>query len=134
MNGAPTAITTASAAIKSSAVGKKGNVGGITTPGRKGMGSALHMLVKPGSATTKTAKPANLHRPEGAVHIDAGNVKKSGKASLAGGTAGGAASKAVQIGAKVTAKGHKGIHIGTRPEGAVKRDASRVLKPNVVKE
>jgi len=45
--------------------GKKGNVGGIATPGRKGhMIKALTMLVKPGPGTKKTPAIANLHNPE----------------------------------------------------------------------
>jgi hypothetical protein len=133
MNGAPTLHTTASGKHSMADSGKAGNVGGKRTPGRAGagkLGDGLHMLVKPGNATTKTAKFANLHRPEGKVKVSVG-PNQGAKATLAGGTAGGAASKAVQTGARVTAKGHSGIHKPFRPEPKVKRDGHDAIKPAV---
>lgn len=76
-------------------------------------------LVASGAATKKTAAVSNLHHPEGAVHIDAGNLKPaSGKMKMAAGSP-----------KKITGSGHKGIHIGVRPEGAIKRDSAKVIKP-----
>ena len=102
------------------ASGKKGNVGGISTPGRHGhMLHSLNMLMKPGPGTKKTAAISNMPRPEGAVHIDAGNLKKaSGKTGMAAGSP-----------KMITSSGHKGYHVGTRPEGPIKRDSAKVVKP-----
>lgn len=80
-------------------------------------------LVASGPGKTKTPVIANLHRPEGTVHIDAGNLKPgSSKLKVAAGSP-----------KKITASGHKGVHVGIRPEGAIKRDSASVIKPNVVK-
>jgi hypothetical protein len=117
MNGAPKPVVT----------GKKGNVGGISTPGRHGVGSGLNALVKPGPGKTVPVKVSNMPRPEGAVHI----VKTAGaqKTGTMPHTHAGAPSKAVRHGAKVTAKGHSGIHVGVRPEGAIKRSPLSPIKP-----
>lgn len=76
-------------------------------------------LIGSGNATTKTAKASNMTRPEGKVSIDAGAVKpRSGGVKVAAGSP-----------KKVTGSGHKGIHIGLRPEGKVKKDSASVIKP-----
>lgn len=64
--------------------GRKGNVGGIPTPGRQGHtlkgSAALMMLVKPGPAINRMPKTAK-HNPETkTAKIDAGNVKPRGAA------------------------------------------------------
>ena len=77
-------------------------------------------LLASGPGMKKNPAIANLHRPEGVVHIDAGNVKKgSGSMKTAAGSP-----KDRSMGS-----GHKGIHIGVRPEGAIKRDSASVVKP-----
>lgn len=77
-------------------------------------------LVASGPGKTKSPKIANLIRPEGAVHIDAGNLKPgSSKMKMAAGSP-----------KKITTSGHKGIHVGTRPEPSVKRDGAGVVKPH----
>jgi hypothetical protein len=107
------------------ATGKKGNVGGIATPGRHGshaaaMKAGVKNLVMPGPATKKTPVIANQIRPEpNPVHIDAGNVKAvSGTVSTSAGAP-----------KKIMDSGHKGIHVGTRPEGPIKHDVKGVVKP-----
>lgn len=115
MNGAPKPV----------ASGKKGNVGGISTPGRHGnhmaaMRAGVKNLVSPGPGTKKTAAVSNLMRPEGAVHIDAGNLKHaSGTSKSASGSP-----KNLSGGS-----GHKGVMPVIRPEGGIKRDAAKVVKP-----
>lgn len=78
-------------------------------------------LVSSGSGTKKTVKPANLPRPESAaknvVDKNAG-AKKSGKAPV---QVGGSAKK-------IVGSGHKGIHVGLRPEPMIKRDGASALK------
>ena len=54
------------------ASGKKGNVGGMMTPGRHGnhkvaMMAGMKNLVAAGPGTKKTASISNMPRPEGAV-------------------------------------------------------------------
>ena len=100
------------------ASGKKGNVGGVATPGRHGhMLKGLNMLVKSGPATKKTANLGKI-RPEGAVSIDAGNLK------AASGT-----SKAAAGSPKSIKGGSVSAMSKIRPEGAIKRDAASVIKP-----
>src|ERR1700676_4024882 len=116
MNGGPTSVHTASGKPKHSVMGKPGNVGGISPPGRKGshaaaMAAGVKNLVSPGPGTKKTANVAKI-RPEGPVHIvKTAGAKKTGAMPI---TVAGAPSKAVQHGTKITAAGHKGIHVGTR--------------------
>jgi hypothetical protein len=82
------------------------------------MFKGIKNLVSSGPGTTKTPDVHKL-RPEGAVHIDAGNLKaRSGMKNSAAGSP-----------KKVTMSGHKGIHVGVRPEPSVKRDAAKVVKP-----
>ena len=104
------------------ATGKKGNVGGVSTPGRHGhaLTNGLMMLVKPGPATKKTPKIANqFGADDGKVKIDAGNVKPaSGMVKTVAGAP-----------KKIMGSGHKGIHVGTRPEGPIKHDTMGVVKP-----
>lgn len=109
MHGAPKPVVT----------GRKGNVGGISTPGRHGHKlTGLTALVKPGPGTKKTATVANLHRPEGNVSVvKTAGAKRSGSAGPAAGSP-----------KHITSSGHKGIHIGTRPEGSIKRDSASVVK------
>ena len=108
------------------ATGKKGNVGGISTPGRHGnhaaaMAAGVKNLVTAGPGTKKMADVSKI-RPEGAVHIDAGNLKKSSSTmKMAAGSP-----------KKIISSGHKGIHVGTRPEGPIKRDSASVIKPSKV--
>lgn len=115
MNGAPKPV----------ASGKKGNVGGISTPGRHGshmaaMKAGVKNLVAPGPGTSKTASLKKI-RPEGAVHIDAGNLKPaSGMPSKAAS----GSPKNLSMGS-----GHKGVMPVIRPEGAIKRDGCGVVKP-----
>ena len=75
-------------------------------------------LVASGPGKTKTVDNQKL-RPEGSVHIDAGNVKP----------ASGGMKKASGSPKIIMGSGHKGIHVGTRPEGGIKRDAASVVKP-----
>ena len=109
---------------KAVVTGKKGNVGGMMTAGRHGshaaaMAAGVKNLVMPGPATKKTAAVMNFTRPEGKVSIDAGNVKAaSGKMGSAAGSP-----------KMIMGSGHKGIHVGTRPEGPIKHDAKGVVKP-----
>ena len=84
------------------ASGKKGNVGGMMTPGRHG-----------------NHKVSNMPRPEGAVHIDAGNLKKaSGTNKMAAGSP-----------KDIKGSGHKGVMPGARPEGPIMRDSMGTVKP-----
>lgn len=107
------------------ASGKKGNVGGISTPGRHGnhmaaMRAGVKNLVAAGPGTKKTAAVSNLMRPEGRVHIDAGNLKKgSNSMKVAAGSP-----KDLSRGS-----GHKGLMPVIRVEGGIKRDAAKVVKP-----
>ena len=99
------------------ATGKKGNVGGISTPGRHGSKAAAMLagvknLVSAGPGTTKAVNHLKL-RPEGKVSIDAGNLKKA-----SGMTAGVSGSPK-----KISGSGHKGVHMGVGAQVAVKRDA-----------
>ena len=107
------------------ATGKKGNVGGISTPGRHGshaaaMKAGVKNLVMPGPATKKTAAVSNqFGADDGKVKIDAGNVKPaSGMVKTVAGAP-----------KKIMGSGHKGIHVGTRPEGPIKHDTMGVVKP-----
>jgi hypothetical protein len=117
-------MNSAKGSPKPVASGKKGNVGGIATPGRHGshaaaMAAGMKNLVAPGPGTKKTATIGKI-RPEGAVHIDAGNLKKAtGTSKMAAGSP-----KDISMGS-----GHKGVQVGTRPEGAIKRDSASVVKP-----
>lgn len=122
MNGAPTAGRTATGNPVQAAYGKKGNVGGISTPGRKGSKAAAMMagvknLVAPGAGTKKTAVIANMPRPEGKVHIDAGNLKKA---------LGMVAEKPSGV---VKPGGTVNVMSKIRPEGGIKRDAAQAIKP-----
>lgn len=109
------------------ATGKKGNVGGISTPGRHGSHKAAMMagvknLVAPGPGMTKKVKHIVVRpEPEGRA-IDAGAVKAA--AGMPSKAAAGSP-KDISMGS-----GHKGIHIGLRPEPAVKRDSASVIKPH----
>ena len=76
-------------------------------------------LVASGPGKTKTPSVAAKIRPEGAVHIDAGNLKpaKGMKKSVTG------APKSISMGS-----GHKGIHVGVgMAHGAIKRDEHGVI-------
>ena len=118
MNGAPKPVVT----------GRKGNVGGISTPGRHGNHGAAMMagvknLVAPGPGTKKTAAVQNLTRPEGKVgSLQQMAMTSKSKVSKAAGSP-----KDISAGS-----GHKGIHVGTRPEPPVKRDSESVIKPHKV--
>jgi hypothetical protein len=79
-------------------------------------------LVSSGPGKTKSAKISNMIRPEGAVHIDAGNLKAASGGSK---TAAGSPSSLTIRSAKLA----KGIHVGIRPEPAIKRDSASVIKP-----
>jgi hypothetical protein len=112
MNGAP----------KKVASGKKGNVGGVSTPGRHGhMIKALTALVQPGPATKKKAAVSNMPRPEGNAKPSVGPHTKS---TLSGAQVSAGAPKDKSAGS-----GHQGVMPGARPEGAISRDAASVLKP-----
>lgn len=75
-------------------------------------------LVSSGSGTKKSPAIANLPRPEGKVSVvKTAGAKRSGSAGPAAGSP-----------KHITSSGHKGIHIGTRPEGAIKRDSASVVK------
>ena len=106
------------------ASGKKGNVGGMMTPGRHGnhkvaMMAGMKNLVAAGPGTKKTASISNMPRPEGAVHIDAGNLKKaSGTNKMAAGSP-----------KDIKGSGHKGVMPGARPEGPIMRDSMGTVKP-----
>lgn len=81
-------------------------------PGIKG-------LLASGAGTKKTPAIQKL-RPEGAVHIDAGNVKHaSGTNKMAAGSP-----KKIMGG-----RNGNGVGVTTRPEGAIKRDSASVVKP-----
>ena len=74
----------ANGAPKPTVTGRKGNVGGIATPGRPGHAlkgsAALMMLVKPGPAINRMPKTVK-HNPETkTAKINAGNVKPRGAA------------------------------------------------------
>jgi hypothetical protein len=119
-------MMTAKGSPKPVETGKRGNVGGISTPGRHGnhaaaMKAGVKNLVMPGPGTKKTPVIANQIRPEpNPVHIDAGNVKRaSGTMKMASGSP-----KDISAGS-----GHKGIHVGTRPEGPIKHDEAGTIKP-----
>jgi len=97
-----------------------GNSGREKSPKPKSvtMFKGLKGLVASGPGKTKTPNTQKL-RPEGAVSIDAGNIKAgSGKTGVAAGSP-----------KMITGSGHKGIHVGVRPEGPIKRDAASVVKP-----
>jgi hypothetical protein len=90
------------------------------TPKAVMMFKGIKGLVGSGAGTTKTASIKKI-RPEGAVHIDAGNLKPaSGKAGKAAGSP-----KDLSMGS-----GDSGTMPKIRPEGATKRDGSGVVKPN----
>jgi hypothetical protein len=112
MNGAPKPV----------ASGKKGNVGGVSTPGRHGrMIKGLTALVKSGPATKKTAAVANMPRPEGDAKPSVGPSTKSVLSN--------AQSKAGSPKDISAGSGHKGTMPAIRPEGAISRDNCGVVKP-----
>jgi hypothetical protein len=74
-------------------------------------------LVASGPGKTKTPDIKKL-RPEGAVHIDAGNLKPgSSNLKVAAGSPKKISKGSVSVGAKI------------RPEGTIKRDSASVVKP-----
>jgi len=98
----------------------KSNSGGVKAPSPKSkmIFPGLRGLVASGAGMTKKVDHLKL-RPEGAVHIDAGNLKPaSGTKKMAAGSP-----------KMISGSGHKGIHVGVRPEGPIKRDAGKVVKP-----
>jgi len=106
--------------------GRKGNVGGVSTPGRHGdhkaaMMAGIKNLVAPGPGTVKTAKISNLLRKDTNPKIDAGNVKP------ATGTSKPAAGSPKDLS---RGSGHAGVHMGVGTDPATKRDSASVAKPN----
>ena len=104
------------------ASGKRGNVGGVSTPGRHGshaaaMRAGVKNLVTAGPGTKKAVKHLVL-RPEGAISIDAGNVK----------AASGAAGPAAGAPKTITSSGHQGIHMGVRAQASVSKDTAGAIK------
>lgn len=73
-------------------------------------------LVASGPGTKKTPDTKKI-RPEGAVHIDAGNLKKA---------SGMVAAKPSGV---VKPRGSVSVAPGIRPEPGIKRDAAKVVKP-----
>ena len=113
-------MKTAKGSPKPVASGKKGNVGGMMTPGRHGhMLHGLDMLMKPGMATKKTAAVSNIHSGPASISSPQANLKPRGAAPKM--TAGSPK--------MIMSSGHKGYHVGTRPEGKIKRDSASVIKP-----
>lgn len=113
----------ANGAPKPTVTGRKGNVGGISTPGRPGHAlkgsAALMMLVKPGPAINRMPKTVK-HNPETkTAKIDAGNVKPRGVAPKT--AAGSPRNLSMGSGAKGILKPHN-------PEPAVKKDAAGAIK------
>jgi hypothetical protein len=99
----------------------KSNSGSEKAPSPKAVSvfKGIKGLVASGPGKTKSPVIANLHRPEGAVHIDAGNLKPASgmKKSVAG------SPKSISMGS-----GHKGIHIGVgMAPGAAKHDEQGVI-------
>jgi hypothetical protein len=74
-------------------------------------------LVASGPGMTKTVDNQKL-RPEGAVHIDAGNLKAGTKVT-----------KAAAGSPKSIKGGSVNVSSNIRPEGGIKRDAASVVKP-----
>ena len=93
-----------------------------STPKATTVFKGIKGMVASGPGKTKSPAIANLHRPEGAVKIDAGNVTPRTSVSKT------AAGSPMSVGAR-GAKLSKGIHIGVRPEPAIKRDGADVVKP-----
>lgn len=90
------------------------------TPKAVAMFKGIKGLVASGPGMTKKVNNQKL-RPEGAVHIDAGNLKvASDVAKAAAGSP-----KSISMGS-----GHKGILVPHNPEPAIKRDSASVLKPH----
>ena len=75
-------------------------------------------LLASGPGRTKSPKIAPHIRPEGAVHIDAGNLK-----AVTG------TSKAASGSPKSVKGGSVSAMPKVRPEGGITRDAAKVLKP-----
>lgn len=101
--------------------GRKGNVGGITTPGRHGNHAAAMMagvknLVAAGAGTTKTADIHKI-RPEktNSVHHTPMKTTPSMRPAKPAGVV----------------KPHGSVNVSSRirPEGPVKRDSASVVKP-----
>jgi hypothetical protein len=98
----------------------KSNSGHAKAPSPKAVSvfPGIKGLLASGAGTKKTPMIQKL-RPEGAVHIDAGNVKRAtGTNKMAAGSP-----------KKIMGSGHKGVGVSVRPEGAIKRDAAHVVKP-----
>jgi len=98
----------------------KGSSGSEKSPSPKAVMvfKGIKGLVASGPGKTKSPKIAPHIRPEGAVHIDAGNLK------AATGT-----SKAAAGSPKVVKGGSVSVRSNIRPEGGLTRDAAKVLKP-----
>ena len=100
-------------------ISAKGNKGGEKSPSPKSvmMFKGIKNLVASGPGTKKTPDVQKL-RPEGKVHIDAGNLKP------ATGMKKGVAGSPKHIG-----HGTVSVRSNIRPEGGITRDAAKVLKP-----
>lgn len=99
----------------------KSNSGHAKAPSPKAVSvfPGIKGLLASGAGTKKTPMIQKL-RPEGAVHIDAGNVKRAtGTNKMAAGSP-----------KKIMGGRHgAGVGVTVRPEGAIKRDAAHVVKP-----
>jgi hypothetical protein len=103
------------------ATGKKGNVGGIATPGRHGnhaaaMLAGVNNLVAAGPGTTKTADVHKI-RPEknNSVHHTPMKTTPTMRPAKPAGV--------------VKPHGSVSVAAGIRPEGPIKRDSASVVKP-----
>lgn len=106
--------------------GRKGNVGGVSTPGRTGNHKAAMMagmknLISPGPGTVKTAKISNMPRKDTNPKIDAGNV------TPATGTSKPAAGSPKDL--SMGSSGHAGVGVTVRTDPVTKRDSAQVVKP-----
>ena len=97
----------------------KGNSGSEKAPKPKSVMvfKGIRGLVASGPGMTKKVSHTKI-RPEGAVHIDAGNLKK----------AAGTNKTATGSPKHIAGSGHKGVMPGARPEGPIKRDSMGVVK------
>jgi hypothetical protein len=97
----------------------KGNSGGEKSPTPKSvtMFKGIKGLVASGPGTKKTPDIQKL-RPEGKVHIDAGNLKPATgmKKTVAGSP-------------KPVGHGSVSVTPKIRPEGGIRRDSAGVIKP-----
>ena len=132
MNGSPKSIAGKKDASGVTMPGRsKGNVGGISTPGRHGSKAAamawgVKNLVNPGPRTKKSPKVGNQH---GMDDKNVGSIQQMAMTPKAkSGSVKGAPTLKIYSGQN---SGSKGYHMGVNgPEPMVARDEAGVVKPH----